>query len=69
MENGTGRLIDENTLDRKSAALACKRFLGTLSSENIANMLTDIHNSYGLSCEKIVATVTDNGSNFVKAFT
>lgn len=34
----------------------------------IAPWLESIHLEYGLTKEKIVATVTDNGSNFVKAF-
>lgn len=60
--------IDQQSLQRKSIALACRRFSGTHSFDKIAEMLEDINNSFGLSETKIIGTVTDNGSNFVKAF-
>lgn len=31
-------------------------------------MIQEIHSEFGLSCGNIVATVTDNGANFLKAF-
>lgn len=63
----TGHWFDKD-LKRKSAALACRRFYGTHSFDRIAEILEDIHLQYELKNEKIVATVTDNGSNFVKSF-
>ena len=53
---------------RKSAALACRRFSGTHSYDRVAVLISEIHSSFGLSPSKITATVTDNASNFVKAF-
>lgn len=49
-------------------AIACKRFPGTHSHTAIADVLVEIHASFGLNNNNIIATVTDNGSNFVKAF-
>ncbi|XP_076279983.1 uncharacterized protein LOC143208919 [Lasioglossum baleicum] len=53
---------------RKSAALACRRFPGVHSFDRITDMLSSIHAEFGLTRDKIVATVTDNATNFVKAF-
>ena len=60
--------IHEKTLERKSAAIVCKRFPGTHPHDAIARYLNEIHVSFNLDDNKLVATITDNGSNFVKAF-
>ncbi|XP_043270083.1 uncharacterized protein [Venturia canescens] len=51
-----------------SAAIACRRFSGTHSYDRIAALLTEIHSTFDLDSEKVLAVVTDNGSNFIKAF-
>lgn len=60
--------IAPDTLNRVSAALACKRFEGTHSHDRVADMLADVYTEFDLDTQKVVGTVTDNGSNFVKAF-
>ena len=59
--------IDRSTLERNKAALACRRIRGRHTYDVIGAEIENIHSSYGL-LHKVVATVTDNGSNFVKAF-
>lgn len=59
--------LDQN-FQRKSAALACKRILGVHSAEKIAQMIGDMNTFFGLNTTNIIMTITDNGSNFVKAF-
>lgn len=59
--------IDETTLDRKSKVLCCRRFLSPHDSERIAVLLCSIYEEFGLTA-KVLCTVTDNASNFVKAF-
>lgn len=54
--------------ERKSAALACRRFAGVHSFNKITDLLHSIHSEFGLSSGKIVATITNNGSTFAKAF-
>ncbi|KZC09621.1 hypothetical protein WN55_01196 [Dufourea novaeangliae] len=54
--------------ERKSAALACRRFAGVHSFDKVTDMLKTIHGEFGLTTDKIVATITDNASNVVKAF-
>lgn len=65
----TAHWIDLITLKRKSRALACRRFSGVHNFQRITELLQQIHQHFGLDSNKIVATITDNGSNFVKAFT
>ncbi|XP_035989476.1 uncharacterized protein LOC118561472 [Fundulus heteroclitus] len=56
-----------STLHRNKAALACKRIRGRHTYDVIGAEIEEIHSSYGLH-GKVVATVTDNASNFAKAF-
>lgn len=56
------------TFERKSAAIACRRFKGAHTYDKVAEMIADIHSDHDLKLTKIVKTVTDNGSNMVKAF-
>lgn len=58
----------DNNLNRRSAALACRRFRNSHTADNIAELLSQIHTEYNIDHTRICATVTDNGSNFVKAF-
>lgn len=60
--------IDSVSLERRKAAIACRRFKGIHTYDRIATEIEDIFSEYGLTHEKITACVTDNGSNFVKAF-
>ncbi|XP_071055951.1 uncharacterized protein [Onthophagus taurus] len=59
--------IDDN-LERRSAALSCSRFKGVHSFNRIAEALDEINIKFYLNYKNIVSTITDNGSNFVKAF-
>lgn len=63
----TSHWLDEETLERKSAALACPRLKGKHTYDVLAAKLEDIHTDYDIQA-KIVMTTTDSGSNFVKAF-
>lgn len=57
----------EDNFERKSAALACTRIYGRHNCEMVIAKIQEIHSSYNIE-SKIRATVTDNGSSFVKAF-
>ncbi|XP_057335994.1 uncharacterized protein LOC130674623 [Microplitis mediator] len=59
--------IESQTFERKSYAIACRRLKGAHSYDRVAQLIKEIHASYGID-KKVLATVTDNGSNFVKAF-
>lgn len=59
--------IESDTLDRKSAALACERIRGCHTYDVIAAKISQVHAEFHIQ-GKVSATVTDNGSNFVKAF-
>ena len=49
------------------AALACQRFVESHTYSVIAVIISFIHMSYGITVDKITATVADNASNFGKA--
>ena len=63
----TAHWIDPADFSRKKAALACKRIKGRHTYDVVAEAIEEVHSAYGLT-HKVTATVTDNGSNFVKAF-
>ena len=60
--------IDPQMLKRHKAAIACTRMTGRHTYDVLACKIEQIHTSYSLA-GKVCATITDNGSNFVKAFT
>ena len=55
-------------LKRESAGLACQRFQGSHTYDRIAEIIAAIHRKFDLDVSKVVTTVTDNASNFRKAF-
>ena len=59
--------IDHKSLKRHKAAIACIRVVGCHTYDVLAAKIEEVHRNFGL-IGKISATVTDNGSNFVKAF-
>ena len=60
--------INAATLEQESGMLGCFRFCGSHTFDKVAKKLDAIQREFGISERKIVATVTDNGSNFLKAF-
>jgi hypothetical protein len=59
--------IDEQTSEKKYVALACSRLSGSHKYGVLDSTLENIHANYKIG-HKVVTTATDNGSNFVKAF-
>ena len=59
--------IDHTSLKQRKAAIACIRVIGRHTYDVLAAKIEEVHRNFGL-IGKISATVTDNGSNFVKAF-
>lgn len=51
----------------KSATLLCKRMKGTQDFKAISQILSNTYRQFGIE-DKVIRYVTDNGSNFVKAF-
>lgn len=52
---------------RRSACLAVRRVIGSHTYDVIANAIDSIHKEFGIS-SKVNCTITDNDSNFLKAF-
>lgn len=63
----TAHWINPDNMKRISVALACQRLKGSHTFDVLARALESIHNEYHIG-SKICKTTTDNGSNFVKAF-
>lgn len=59
--------IEKNSLERRGACLAVRQITGSHTYDVIAKELEHIHEEFGLT-DKICFTVTDSGSNFIKAF-
>ena len=59
--------LTQNSFERKSAALACRRIMGSHTFDLLAESIQKVHSEYGTK-SKVVGTTTDSGSNFVKAF-
>jgi len=59
--------IDPKTLARKGACLAVRQVTGRHTYDVLAKLLEDIHEEYTIQ-DKTCFTVTDSGSNFLKAF-
>lgn len=60
--------IDKTSLERQSGTLGCVRFRGGHTYDKIAEILDDVRREFLIDETKIIATITDNGSNFVKSF-
>jgi len=59
--------IDPHTLKHYKAAIACVRIMGHHIYDVLACKIEQIHASYSLT-GKVCTTITDNGTNFIKAF-
>lgn len=63
----TAHWLNPETLEQRSAALALRRVIGSQTYDVLATLLEEVFNEYGIE-GKVSSVVTDNGSNFCKAF-
>jgi len=59
--------LNQNTLNRDSRGLACRRMFGKHTYDNIAEMIDKVLSKFNIE-NKTTLIVTDNLANFVKAF-
>lgn len=64
----TAHIINEESMQKESFILSCKRFFSPHSFNRIAEIISEINSRFEIRSDQVVATVTDNASNFVKAF-
>jgi len=64
----TCHFIDEINYNRYSYILACRRIKGNHTYLNIAKVINEIIQDFKIENDKITHVVTDNASNFGKAF-
>ncbi|XP_029347746.1 uncharacterized protein LOC115034586, partial [Acyrthosiphon pisum] len=64
----TCHFIDEKTYFRQSYVIGCIRIKGSHNYQNITEVITEIAKTYKIDLSKITHIVTDNASNFGKAF-
>lgn len=60
--------ILSTNLYRISKALTYRRFKGSHTCNKISDFINEMHLEFNLNLTKIIAIVSDNGGNFVKAF-
>lgn len=63
----TAHWLDPSSFERHSVGLVCRPLKGSHTFDALASAMSDIHSENEI-CEKRVRTITDNGSNFIKAF-
>jgi hypothetical protein len=63
----TAHRLNKESMKRECAALACRRLTGKHDYLLLGKELCKVHDQFEIT-EKVIGTTTDNGSNFVKAF-
>ena len=63
----TAHWLNKESMKRECAALACRRLTGKHDYLLLGKELCKVHDQFEIT-EKVIGTTTDNGSNFVKAF-
>lgn len=58
----------DDSLTRKSYVISCKYFPAPHNYQTITEAIQLLYGRFGIDSSSVTATVTDNGSNFVKAF-